>query len=57
MIFLDHNFKANRQAKAIDKKTGKNKMMLTKCIHSAVLIKHPQNISQLYKKMCKHVNS
>lgn len=25
-------------------------MMLIKCIHSAVLIKPPQNISQLYKK-------
>lgn len=31
--------------------------MLMKCIHSAVLIKPPQNISQLYKKVCKHVNS
>lgn len=31
--------------------------MLIKCIHSAVLIKPPQNISQLYKKKCVNMST
>lgn len=48
MIFvLDDNFKAKQTSLRHRLKTGVEKMMI-KCILSAVLIKTPQNISQLY---------